>query len=256
MKGLTDGCILTSPLGSQASSRLSRCGGWQWTWTPGSLQCFFLVPVALASLSLLQEGPYQGVYNVRLVLLQPVACPGDDVETEVVADVEAARFGHLLLQEGVPLPPQQQHRRADVVLAQREGAVGKNGIFNAFSWLIFLKKDSNGRQKLASWHMKAKSVFSAMKLVKKNLQDTYSGIWPDQSLSSQYQFFTAHNRKSFLLPKTSLTFTNDVHSSNILPVMSLTVALRLEVPSCFLWLFRAICGDYLHQRNADWLVSI
>lgn len=106
-------------------------------WKPAVV---FLVPVALAPLSLLQEGPYQGVYNVRLVLLQPVACPGDDVETEVVADVEAARFGHLLLQEGVPLPPQQQHRRADVVLAQREGAVGKNGIFNVFSWLIFFKK--------------------------------------------------------------------------------------------------------------------
>lgn len=93
-----------------------------------------LVPVALASLALLQEGPYQGVHNVRLVLLQPVASPRDDVETEVVADVEAARLGHLLLQEGVPLPPQQQHRRPDVVLAQRERAVGGKsvGMFKVF----------------------------------------------------------------------------------------------------------------------------
>lgn len=81
-----------------------------------------LVPVAFASLSLLEEGPYEGVYNVRLVLLQPVARPGDDVQAEVVPDVQAACLGHFLLQEGVPLPPQQQHRRPDVVLAQREGA--------------------------------------------------------------------------------------------------------------------------------------
>lgn len=124
MKGLTYGCILTAPLGSQASPRQSRCGGWQRACRPGGLE-WILVPVALASLSLLEEGPYQGVYNVRLVLLQPVARPGDDIEAEVVADVEAAGLGHLLLQEGIPLPPQQQHRRPDVVLAQRQGAAGK-----------------------------------------------------------------------------------------------------------------------------------
>lgn len=81
-----------------------------------------LVPVAFASLSLLQEGPYEGVDNVGLVLLQPVAGSRNDVETEVVPDVEAARFGHLLLQERIPLPPQQQHRRPDVFLVQGEGA--------------------------------------------------------------------------------------------------------------------------------------
>ena len=86
-----------------------------------------LVPVALTSLSLLEEGPYEGVHDVGLVLLQPVTGPGDDVETEMVPDVEAACLGHFLLQEGVPLAPQQQHRRPDVVLAQREGAEGERG---------------------------------------------------------------------------------------------------------------------------------
>lgn len=81
-----------------------------------------LVPVTFAPLSLLQEGPYESVHNVGLVLLQPVAGPGDDVETEVVPDVEAAGLRHLLLQEGVPFPPQQQHRRPDVFVAQGEGA--------------------------------------------------------------------------------------------------------------------------------------
>lgn len=81
-----------------------------------------LVPVAFASLSLLEESPYEGVHNVRLVLLQPVAGPGNDVETEMIPDVEAACLGHFLLQEGVPLTPQQQHRRPDVILAQGEGA--------------------------------------------------------------------------------------------------------------------------------------
>lgn len=46
-----------------------------------------LAPVALASLSLLEEGPYEGVDDVRLVLLQPVTGPRDDVETEMVPDV-------------------------------------------------------------------------------------------------------------------------------------------------------------------------
>ncbi len=81
-----------------------------------------LVPVAFASLPLLEEGPYEGVHNVRLVLLQPVTGSGDDVQTEVIPDVEAACLGHFLLQEGVSLPPQQQHRRPDVILAQGEGA--------------------------------------------------------------------------------------------------------------------------------------
>lgn len=171
---------------------------------------FFLVPVALASLSLLQEGPYQGVHNVRLVLLQPVASPGDDVETEVVADVEAARLGHFLLQERVPLPPQQQHRRPNVVLAQRERTVGKK----VLEFLTFFK-------------------FSCIR-------------------------FHFPQWKTFFLPKTSLTFTNDVPLSilNILPVVTLTVALTLGVPSCFLrllllGLFHAICGSYFNQRNAD-----
>ncbi len=81
-----------------------------------------LVPVAFASLSLLEEGPYEGVHNIRLVLLQPVAGPRNDVETEMIPDVEAACLGHFLLQEGVPFTPQQQHRRPDVILAQGEGA--------------------------------------------------------------------------------------------------------------------------------------
>lgn len=81
-----------------------------------------LVPVAFASLSLLEEGPYEGVDNIGLVLLQPVAGPRNDVETEMIPDVEAACLGHFLLQEGVPLAPQQQHWGPDVILAQGEGA--------------------------------------------------------------------------------------------------------------------------------------
>lgn len=81
-----------------------------------------LVPVALTSFSLLEEGPYEGVYNVRLVLLQPVTGPRNYVETEMIPDVESACLGHLLLQEGVSLAPQQQDWRSDVVLAQRQGA--------------------------------------------------------------------------------------------------------------------------------------
>lgn len=86
-----------------------------------------LVPVAFTSLSLLEEGPYEGVHNVRLVLLQPMAGPGDDVEAEMITDVEPARFGHFLLQEGVPLAPQQEHRRPDVILAQGKGASNREG---------------------------------------------------------------------------------------------------------------------------------
>lgn len=81
-----------------------------------------LVPVALTSFSLLEEGPYERVYNVRLVLLQPVTGPRNYVETEMIPDVESACLGHLLLQEGVSLAPQQQDWRSDVVLAQRQGA--------------------------------------------------------------------------------------------------------------------------------------
>ena len=76
-----------------------------------------LVPVAFATLALLEKGPYEGVHNVRLVLLQPVTGPRDDVEAEMIPDVEAACLGHLLLQEGIPLAPQQQHRRPDMVVA-------------------------------------------------------------------------------------------------------------------------------------------
>lgn len=86
-----------------------------------------LVPVAFTCLTLLEEGPYEGVDDVGLVLLQPVAGSRDDVETEMIPDVEAAGLGHLLLQEGVPLPPQQQHRRPDVVMAQGQGAVETKG---------------------------------------------------------------------------------------------------------------------------------
>lgn len=75
-----------------------------------------LVPVAFTSLSLLQEGPYEGVHNIGLVLLQPVAGPRNDVEAEMIPDVEAASLGHLLLQERIPLSPQQQHRRPDVTV--------------------------------------------------------------------------------------------------------------------------------------------
>lgn len=81
-----------------------------------------LVPVALTSFSLLEEGPYEGVYNVGLVLLQPVAGPRNNVETEMIPDVEAACLRHLLLQEGVSLPPEEQDRRSDMILAQGQGA--------------------------------------------------------------------------------------------------------------------------------------
>ena len=66
-----------------------------------------LVPVAFTALSLLEERPYEGVYDVRLVLLQPVAGPRNNVETEMIPDVKAASLRHLLLQECIPLSPQQ-----------------------------------------------------------------------------------------------------------------------------------------------------
>ena len=81
-----------------------------------------LVPVAFASLSLFEEGPYEGVHDIGLVLLQPVTGPRYDVESEMVSDVESARLGHLLLQEGVSLAPQQQNWGPDVIMVQREGA--------------------------------------------------------------------------------------------------------------------------------------
>lgn len=56
-----------------------------------------LVPVAFASLSLLEEGPYEGVHNIRLVLLQPVTGARNYVETEMIPDVEAACLSHFLL---------------------------------------------------------------------------------------------------------------------------------------------------------------
>lgn len=85
-----------------------------------------LVPVALTSFSLLEEGPYEGVYNVRLVLLQPMTGPRNNVETEMIPDVETAGLSHLLLQEGVSLAPQQQDWRPDMVLAQGQGAMKIN----------------------------------------------------------------------------------------------------------------------------------
>lgn len=98
---------------------------WQVRWSSTGEE-LTLVPVALTSFSLLEEGPYEGVYNVRLVLLQPVTGPRNNVETEMIPDVETAGLSHLLLQEGVSLAPQQQDWRSDVVLAQGQGAVKKN----------------------------------------------------------------------------------------------------------------------------------
>lgn len=70
----------------------------------------YSVPVVFPSLSLFKERPYKCVDNVRLVLLEPVTCARDDVQAEVVADVEATGLSHVLLKEGVPLTPQEQHR--------------------------------------------------------------------------------------------------------------------------------------------------
>lgn len=72
---------------------------------PQSALCPQSGPVVFAPLPLLKESPYECVDDVGLVLLQPVAGSGDDVEAEVVADVEAAGLGHVLLQERVLLPP-------------------------------------------------------------------------------------------------------------------------------------------------------
>lgn len=72
------------------------------------------VPVVPAALAFLEEGPDERVDDVGLVLLQPVAGPGDDVEAEVTPDVEAALLRHVLLQEGVPLSPEQQNGTPDV----------------------------------------------------------------------------------------------------------------------------------------------
>lgn len=98
---------------------------WQVRWG-SARENLTLVPVALTSFSLLEEGPYEGVYNVRLVLLQPVTGPRNNVETEMIPDVEAACLGHLLLQEGVSLAPQQQDWRSDVIRAQGQGAKKTN----------------------------------------------------------------------------------------------------------------------------------
>ena len=81
-----------------------------------------LVSVRFSPFSLLEESPYEGVYDIRLVLLQPVAGPGNNVETEMVPNVQAASLCHLLLQERIPLSPEQQHRRPDMVVAQGQGA--------------------------------------------------------------------------------------------------------------------------------------
>lgn len=107
---------------SQAYSRLPGVASERGKGSAGGGFAMDLVPVAFASLSLLEECPYEGVNNIRLVLLQPVAGPRNDVETEMIPDVKATCLGHFLLQEGVPLTPQQQHGRPDVILAQWEGA--------------------------------------------------------------------------------------------------------------------------------------
>lgn len=73
-------------------------------------------------MSLLEKSPHEGVYNLRLVLLQPVTSASDDVETKVVPDVDATRLGHFLLQKSVVLTPQKQHWRSDMFLAQGKEA--------------------------------------------------------------------------------------------------------------------------------------
>lgn len=123
MKDSEDDCVFTTSRCSQAYSRCPAVAGQM---GGSARENLTLVPVGLTSFSLLEEGPYEGVYNVRLVLLQPVTGPRDDVETEVIPDVEAACLGHLLLQEGVSLAPQQQDWRSDVILAQGQGAKKTN----------------------------------------------------------------------------------------------------------------------------------
>lgn len=123
VKDLKNDCIITMLLGITGIFQASRCGKREGQGGGGGGGLAVdLVPVAFASLSFLQEGPYEGVHNIRLVLLQPVTGPRYDVETEMIPDVEAACLGHFLLEEGISLPPQQQHRRPDMVLAQGEGA--------------------------------------------------------------------------------------------------------------------------------------
>lgn len=124
MKDLKNDCIFTMSLCSQAYSRCpaaAREMGQYWRRT-------HLVPVALTSFSLLEEGPYEGVYNVGLVLLQPMTGSRNNVETEMIPDVETAGLSHLLLQEGVSLTPQQQDWRSDMVLAQGQGAMKINSL--------------------------------------------------------------------------------------------------------------------------------
>lgn len=118
-------CIITVTLFA-GIFQVSMCGKWdEGVGAAGEDLTVDLVPVAFASLSLLEEGPYEGVNDVWLVLLQPVAGPRNNVETEMIPDVEATCLCHLLLQEGVPLTPQQQHRRPDKILAQGERAKGR-----------------------------------------------------------------------------------------------------------------------------------
>ena len=81
------------------------------------------VPVVFASLAFLEESPHEGVDDIRLVLLQPEARPRNNVESKVIFDVQTARLGHFLLQEGIPLSPQQQNWSLDIILAEWEGTV-------------------------------------------------------------------------------------------------------------------------------------
>lgn len=91
------------------------------------------VPIVFPSLSLFKERPYKCVDDVRLVLLEPVTCSGDDVQAEVVADVEATGLGHVLFEEGISLTPQEQHGRAHLALIEREetAKAGKHMVTNA-----------------------------------------------------------------------------------------------------------------------------
>lgn len=58
-----------------------------------------------------------------------MTCAGDDVQAEVVTDVEATGLGHVLLEKGVPLTPQEQHWRAHFTLIEREetAKAGRHG---------------------------------------------------------------------------------------------------------------------------------
>lgn len=101
--------LLLCCLVSQAYSRLPGVASEKDKGRAGGGLAVDLVPVAFTSLSLLEEGPYEGVHNIRLVLLQPMTGPRNNVETEMIPDVEATCLCHFLLQEGIPLTPQQQH---------------------------------------------------------------------------------------------------------------------------------------------------